>query len=91
MVATLTPPFRLGLGSETRKEAGSAVRQATDCGFCFPETRAAELHDNCALPCSGADPDGRVGTSQPIVLAGENTGLRHEPADSRLRANGVRT
>ena len=24
MVATLTPPFRLGLGSETRKKAGSA-------------------------------------------------------------------
>ena len=31
--------------------AGSAVRQATDCGFHFSETRAAELQSNSALPC----------------------------------------
>jgi hypothetical protein len=51
MVATLTPPFRLGVGSETRKKAGRAVRQATDCGFCFPETRTAEFENESALRC----------------------------------------
>ena len=32
--------------------ARSAVRQATDCGFYFPKTRAAEVQNNAALPCS---------------------------------------
>ena len=52
MVATLTPPFRLGVGSETRKKAGRAVREATDCGSYFPETRAAESEDDSPLLAS---------------------------------------
>ena len=36
MVATLTPPFRLAVGSETRKKAGRADLFSKSAAFVFP-------------------------------------------------------
>ncbi len=82
MVVTLTPPFRSGVGSETRKKAGSAVRQATDCGFCFPKIRATEFENNSALPWSVRTTFSHVGWC-PTILFYWVEYAKHE-ADDRI-------